>query len=510
MRYFSKIVGACFLSLSTLAAIPLQSQAQSADGQIERYQRKYISFFYPQNFPLNSKLLNAFQSDFPRFDYHLASTALNLDFAEFLRQTQAYQNQRAGDLAANRELTDPRFGDKVVSWSETQKIAQAAYVFVPQWEFEEIELDGPYPQDRDRPSGDWFLDAKNQVRLNMSIWGLQGRPRQYDSVQNAWTVRRKKVIRVSGSAVERAAARAGSSEDPIDISKRLTSSEKSKILRELFRDSRVNRALNQVIAQNPYRFMMSAAEKSLGYGSVIGSVRRMPAFLIRAEVEDADMAADRVQIGVGAGENAESLGLKLDGSYKITEYAETESGADTREIGWVKIRELKDDTVIAQPIIVGRDFELGDQVLEYPKSGVGFNLRGGAQLNPDVSAVGGGGAVDLDFNIGPAMGLSELYLTFSGGYYGGLQPSPVVPQSLSGALLEVGLQKKWFLRQLIFALGVRGGGLLSENNAGGGVSGLLGVHWQATPDMAFGLDGGWRQYSNFSGPLLEGFVRFEL
>ena len=167
-----------------------------------------------------------------------------------------------------------------------------------------------------------------------------------------------------------------------------------------------------------------------------------------------------------------------------------------REIGWVKVRARAEDHVFSQPIIVGRDFELGDQVVEYPKAGFGINLRGGLSSNGDI--LGGGGALDLDFNIGPAFDVSELYFSLTGGYYNGL------------ILGELGLQQKWYMRQLIFALAGRAGGAFGEDDAGGGVTGLLGLHWQATPEFVIGLDGGWRFYSNLNGPLLEAFIRFDL
>ena len=501
---------ACLLATAVCTPLMASPGLAQTEGQIEHYRRKYISFYYPQDFPLNSALAKAFRSGFPRFDYHLASTSLNLDFESFLAQTKAFEQQVAGDIAAGREVTNPRFGDKVVSWSETQQIAKAAYVFVPVWNLEAIELDGPYPLKSDEAlEKDWTIHAKSDVELDMGLWSLAGEsPVRAKSVEQSWTATRNNVYTVPVAQVLAAVARYNEgkeADDRIDLEESLGSSEREAVLKELRRSATINSALSRIEAQNPYSYMMDEAVKDVGYGSVISSIQRMPEFLIRAEIEDPDMARDQVGISLGEGETPKSLGIGLDEGYKIVEYVQGDK--DPREVGYVKVRQLQPNGMLTQPIIVSRDFELGDQVVEYPKAGVGFNLRGGIMLPPDFSGVsGGGGALDLDFNIGPALGMSELYFLLSGGYYG-VGPNGFV-------LLEAGIQKKWYMRQLIFALGLRGGGSLSElngvENNGGGVTGMAGLHWQASPDFAFGVDAGWRQYSNFGGPMLDAFIRFDL
>jgi len=493
MRHALWLSGLLLLNSAWVLPWPLMAQTPSAE--IQHYQRKHISFFYPQDFPLNPALASAFQRDFPRFDYHLAQSAVTMDLGLFLSEAKRFQEQQAGALAAERNPESLRFGDTVVSWSETQRIAAAAYVFVPKWSFEKLQLDGPYPTNTRSPeSASWTLHAKSPVKLAMAVYALEGKqPRLYEQLHNSWTVTRQQVMSIPFSDIQAAAARAGSSEKPIDLSKSLSSSERQRVLQALRQQAALNRLMQQLEAQNPYSYMMNSAVRSIGYGGVISQVQRLEAFLIRAEVADPDLQRDRVKVTLGEGETVASLGIKRDASYKIIEYLE---GQDKREIGWVKVRERAEDYVISQPIIVGRDFELGDQVVEYPKAGFGINLRGG--LSADNTLLGGGGALELDFNIGPAMDISELHFSLTGGFYNGL------------FLGELGLQKKWYLRQLILALAGRAGGAFDGNQGGGGVTGLLGLHWQLTPDLVLGLDAGWRQYSNLSGPLLEGFVRFEL
>lgn len=509
-RLSTRCLLAGILAFSLLPTVGALAQTSGNDGQIQHYQRKYISFFYPQDYPLNQALAQSFQRDFPRFDYHLAGTHLNMDFKSFIQQTRSYMEQVAGDIAAGREVPDPRFGDKVVSWSDTQDIANAAYVFVPIWKMDNIAIDGPYPVNSKQPlDGEWKFDAQTEVDLNMELWNLTGEiPRLYDRVNNSWDVSRDDVYRVPVSELVAAAARYNegrAASDRIDLKAGLSSSDRSALLTELRRVGYINRDLSQVENQDPIRYMMRTAVESIGYGSVISSVRGMQEFLIRAEVSDPDMKKDRVSISLGEGETPDSLGIGLDSSYKILEYVD---GDSPREVGYVKIRELGLDGLVSQPIIVGRDFELGDQVVEYPKGGFGVNLRGGAHylLSPGVgpgsaSGLAGGGGLDIDGNIGPWFGVSELYFGL-GGFYG----------SDSVGVFEAYLQKKWFMRQLIIALALRGGGALGPNPAqemAWGATGLLGLHWQVTPDFAFGVDAGWRQYGPYSGPLLQGFIRWD-
>lgn len=470
---------------------------------LERYQRKYISFFYPQNYALNTKLSESFASDFPRFDYHLTSTSLDVSLPTFLQQARQYQAQHAGEIAAGKTLEDQRFGDKVVSWSETQKIAQSAYVFVPRWHFDAIELDGPYPEDKDNPDRDWYVHAVSDVELNMGLYNLKTPGLTPDHIiSDSWEVERKKAIRISGSLIRQAAERASTPSHPIDLSKSLDSSEREDVLEALYKDWRFRNQAAAVKKQIPEVYMMSSAEKQISMGGVIGSVRQLSEFLIRAEITEPNMQTDQITIELGEGETAERLGIRTDAAYKVIEYVTDGQGTQKREVGYMKVRERNDNTLTAQPIIVGRDFELGDQVVEYPQHGFGLNLRGGGFYNLDPETFGGGIGLDLDFNLGPVTDLSETYFTLSGAYL-------AVPNQFAGGLLELGLQKKWYFRQLILAAALRAGGAFDDDLRGGGVTGLLGLHWQQTPDFAYGLDAGWRHYSNFAGPVVEAFIRFD-
>lgn len=504
------MTGLLALSILPFTGLTAQAQVSEDSGQIQRYERKYISFFYPQDYAVNQALARAFQLGFPRFDYHLAGTSLDMDFSSFIQQTRDYIREVAGDLAAGREVADPRFGDKVVSWSETQKIANSAWVFVPQWEFGEISIDGPYPSNSKNPmSGDWQFHAESDVDLEMELWNLTGdTPKRYRTLQDDWSISRKNVYRVTASEVADAAAsynEGRSASDKINPESGLSSSDREALLTQLRKNSSINRNLRQIENLDPVNYMMRTAVDSIGYSSVIASVRGLSEFLIRAEVSEPDMKRDRVGISLGEGETPTSLGIDLDSSYKIIEYIDD---GQSREVGYVKVRELGLDGLISQPIIVGRDFELGDQVVEYPKAGFGVNLRGGGMFVPQMgtgiagsSGLSFGGGLDIDGNIGPWFGASEFYLGL-GGSIG----------TDSVGVGELYLQKKWFFRQLILALGVRGGGAIGPLNSQDvvfGGTGLLGLHWQASPDFAFGVDGGWRQYGPYSGPVVSAFIRWD-
>lgn len=478
--------------------------AQSSETDIQHYQRKYISFFYPQDFPLNPALATQFKSDFPRFNYHLTSQSFNLGLLPFLRLVQADQAQRAGGLAADKEAESTRFGDKVVSWSETRQISQSAFVFVPVWGMSKIELDGPYPTQSSQTDKDWEIKAENTVSVEMGLYQLAGQnPTLFDTLNRSWTVNRSTGVKIASDKVKAAAAMVSTPEHAIDIEKTLSSEDRKKVLASLRqREASLNQTLTNLENQNPYDYMMSSAVRQVDYNSLIEDVRRLSAFLIRAEISEPDMQKDRITIDLAEGETPATLGIRTDASYKVIEYLK--GSQETREIGYIKVRDRLPTQIVTQPIIASRDFELGDQVIEYPKSQLGLNLRGGLLYDPSLSGtavqnngVGGGLGLDLDYNLGPLTNLSETYLSLSGGYYNGL------------GVAELGLQKKWYFRQLILGLGVRGGFSFADEVSGGGVTGLLSLQWQATPDFVFGIDTGWRQYSNLSGALLEGVVRFE-
>ena len=482
--------------------VDTESQPQSSP-RLQRYQRKYISFFYPQDYALNEKLSSSFASDFPRFDYHLTSTSLGVSLPQFLGQVRAYQADNAGEIAAGKTLADQRFGDKVVSWTETQKIAQSAYVFVPRWRFGALELEGPYPEDDDHPEKDWYMHAVSDVDLDMEVYNLKKAALVPEyNVTNRWEAERKKAVRISGSLVKQAAAAASSLTDPIDISEKLGSGDRARVLKALYKNRSFANAAQQVLRQNPEVYMMSTAVAQLSMGSIIQQIQSLDAFLIRAEITEPDMQKDQITIQLGEGETADRLGIRTDAGYKVIEYVSQGDAFQRREVGFMKIRERNSTELVGQPIIVGRDFELGDQVVEYPQQGFGLNLRGGGiyQLSPE--SFGGSIGLDLDINLGPLADLSETYITLSGAYLG-------VPNTFSGGLVELGIQKKWFFRQFILAAALRGGGAFDDELRGAGVTGLLGFHWQQNPDFGYGLDAGWRQYSNFSGPVLEAFVRFD-
>ncbi len=505
---------ALMLGLSCFT-LPVQAQSSASDtgstGTIERYQRKYISFFYAQDYPLNRALSRKFEADFPRFDYHLASTAFNVPFADFLKQTRQYQAKNAGAIAAGKTQPNQRFGDKVVSWSETQKIAQSAYVFAPRWEFDEISLEGPFPRSSSNPNQDWYVSAVSDVTLNMGIYNLKGKRTGYDHMlRESWEVEREKAIRIKSSLIRRAAAAASTPSDPIDLNSTLSSSERERVLEQLLRNSAFAREARRVRAQNPTRYMMDAALDDVTMGRVINSVRNLSEFLIRAEISEPDMEKDRVEVTLGEGETSTTLGIRTDAGYKVIEYVSDGDSQSSREVGYIKVRQREDNLLVAQPIIVDRDFELGDQVVEYPKQGFGLNLRGGGAYSLDPERFGGELGLDLDVNLGPGFNLSETYIMLSGG-------AMLASNDFFGGLVELGIQKKWYMRQLILAATLKGGGLFEGGDNGdgaGGVTGLVGVHWQQNPDFGYGLNAGWRFYGNgagvyWNGPVLETFIRFD-
>ena len=118
----------------------------------------------------------------------------------------------------------------------------------------------------------------------------------------------------------------------------------------------------------------------------------------------------------------------------------------------------------------------------------------------------------INYNLAQITGVSELYAHLTGSLTAPLGMASL-PMSQLGSVSkdafalpvigEVGLIKRWYLRQFIFELGAQAGLLggflfnsqLNDNvpytlSPGGTV--LAGVGFQLSPDMLIGLQGGWR------------------
>ncbi|MBF2053900.1 MAG: hypothetical protein IGS03_10620 [Candidatus Sericytochromatia bacterium] len=128
--------------------------------------------------------MQAFARELPRFGYHSLDLPAGTTLDDFVAQVAAHQQAHAGELAAAREVPSLRFGDKLVSWGETQRIMNAAFVMVRQWQFGELELKNLRNDD-----GKWLVDLSAPLTLGLSIQQIrEGAAQPYASAYEQWTI----------------------------------------------------------------------------------------------------------------------------------------------------------------------------------------------------------------------------------------------------------------------------------------------------------------------------------
>ncbi|MEZ0373484.1 MAG: hypothetical protein ACAI44_30625, partial [Candidatus Sericytochromatia bacterium] len=278
----------------------------------------------------------------------------------------------------------------------------------------------------------------------------------------------------------------------------------------------------ELLNSDPAPPLQAAASKELGaasFASLIKSLKQMGEFSLSNQIAETDHGQDRAIVRLAAGETVQSIGAKLDQGFRIVEYQRSNGVERPVDVGFLRVRERQQNEFRLQPIIALREPELGDQLIEYPQIGAQVELMGGTAAlglegqGQNLFAPQAG--LRLQYSLANAFNVSELYGSLSGstslplGTSGttGLSGEAVGPDALAQPLtLELGLHKRWYLRQLSLELGLQGG-ILSGFllNAGDklknlptsfspGLTLLGGAGWQLNPDLALGLQAGWRFY----------------
>ncbi|MBT9548440.1 MAG: hypothetical protein IV090_23810 [Candidatus Sericytochromatia bacterium] len=484
----------------SLGLNPLVSHA----AEIEEYQRKYISFFATDQSSLDLILNQAMQSGLPRFAYQAIPMA-NIDLQGFAQTLYQYQQEHAGEIAAQKELPSLRFGDKVVSWEQTRRIIDSAFIMVPQWHFGELELKNLH-EDRHV----WYVDLASRLKLELQVYQLtQGQARLYTTLAAEWELADPlEVNDISSivSSLSKATAGVLSPANPVV---------QPLILEAL----KAMPAYQQELAAKPEVRMLPVAQKHLdknAFVSLFKTIKQQAAFGLKAHIEAINNETLFVTLPVS--ESALRLGVGLDHSYRLIEYQQVNGNEKAVPIGFARVRKVQEQNLELQPIQVLREPEMGDQLLEYPQLGIQLEFLGGTtalgfENEPPNNWVAQGG-MRLSYNAAKVTGISELYAHYTGTLGMPLSTSSLTPERLNQVskeafalpiFTEFGLLKRWYWRQFIFELGAQGG-LLSGflfnakvNNdipytlsLGGTL--LAGLAYQLTPDALIGLQGGWRVY----------------
>lgn len=486
-------------------------------AELQEYQRKYISFYQVKPVPYDQYIIKGFQKELPRFDYQLLGTGgKNQQLLEFFSEVKRYQQEHAGELAAKKENENLKFGDKVVSWSDTRRIMESAYVFVTDWSWGEPDLVSL--RRRNKNNSTWLIDLSADLQLKLSIYKLSGpTPQLYSNLATSWKINKTYELNNFDDILQIAKESSGNVVDPDNVLMHPLIIEVIKKL-PFYAD---------LLKQPPESTLRAEAEKTLAKMAEDGStglatdIKRLDDFTLKNQIETADMTQDQITVKLSGNESVNTLGIQLDQGFKVIEYRLEKGQEVPVEVGFSKVRELDNQRFRLQPIIVGRDFEAGDQMIEYPKTGagIGFSLGtvplsfAGQAMNQFVPQA----SLDFEYNLAPASGISELYFTFLGGLALPQQADlsvASIPDGRSvdsGAFvlpvdLEIGLMKRWYMRQLVFSLGLRGGILAASllgsgldpapTAAGLGGTVLAGLHYQASADLMLGLNLGWRYFSD--------------
>lgn len=487
-----------------LMATPALTHSPVQAAELETYERKYISF-YPSNHPeLHLGLAAAMREDLPRFSYYELPD-LDMSLEAFTQQVYTYQQEHAGDIAASRETPNLTFGDTVVTWQDTRKIMEAAFVLVPEWQFGPLELKNLHQQNN---RGGWYIDLASNLSLKLNVYRIQdGQPQLYTTLNDSWDVTEEiSVTQMSGILAELKKSTGGLADPSNPLIQPL-------ILEAL----KAIPAYAQALQSDPAERMQAAAQKNLSeasYDGLIKTLKQQGAFSLKTQVEKFDTATDRLVVGMPPGETAASLGAWLDQGYRIVEYRLENGQEKAVDVGYAKIRDTQEKALLLQPIIGGRMFELGDQLIEYPQIGLQAHLFAGTAPfgfeDNSQTMFSPQGGLRLEYSLARLLDVSELYGTLSGSAAAPLgitnlsrRPTGVnIDAQALPFTAEIGVMKRWFIRQWMLEAGLQvglsGGVLLNSGSddtptmLSGGGSALVGTGWQVNPDLLIGLQGGWR------------------
>lgn len=496
---------------------PEHAPEKSTD--IESYQRQYISIYplHPLG-QLDEILIGKVSSALKRFNYNTINKEVAFDnLSDFFTRAIEHQQRLAGKEAAEKSNTSLKYGDTVITWSETQAIANSLVVFSSSWQFEPVALKnvalkkhyrnakGDYSKP-DYPAGTYTLEETNALKqtylkywvgdigstltLTLDIYRIeQGTLKKYQTVSDYWRMSEPYYLTSRDVAAIKSQFKI---QTPRDFS-----SAEIKYLYSLPQFSHY-RSIDPVV-----KYLSQAEDilKRRRWDEFIKRLRALDAFNIKTQLDT--LPSGDVKLILPEGEKAESLDLKLDHGFRVFENIKTtENQTKTKQIGYIKLRELSPD-IKAQAITATREFEPGDQIKEDPKTGRSIRYSLGAypaQFGDDISFIPSLG-VSLEWNTAHVLGISELFAGIKADMgYNPLNEVFVFDGGLT-------LFKRFYMRQFIFALGANLDLQRAEKpdisvqtgkkEIGGlGITPTVGIHYFVSPEQIIGLDLGYRFFTS--------------
>jgi hypothetical protein len=434
MALLNQITATLLLATFTFTLQPVMAQPAINLPETEVYSRKYISFYLEEpDFSLNQVLINKFRGQMPRFDYHLIQSQIGGELLPFLSQVQRHQREKAGELAASnrKDFSQPeqgelKLGEKVVTWSETQQIAKAAFVFGSHWAFSPVYLKGPtmhiieenekgefkHPtlpgdaytrirtvkkkkynkktkKDEETDVREflyWEVGAGTDLSFGLKIFRLVSEPEQYMKWSDSWYIGNNYVVTKADMSAARKHAPKPREFDP----------EKSHDQAYLLKTPR----FQAMLEVEPATTYMDQAVGHISahngwFDSLCGHLKKDEAFKLKSEVVELYKPQDRAQASFGSRESADSLGVRTHDWLEQIEWVEQGGVLQKKSLGLVRIRGFYQDDMLVQPIFVPRDLELGDQLNEYNSKNGSFGIAGGYYSFPGQLA---GPSLNLNYS----------------------------------------------------------------------------------------------------------------
>jgi len=255
-------------------------------------------------------------------------------------------------------------------------------------------------------------------------------------------------------------------------------------------------------------------------------VRKVEVFKIKALVTKADVKKNEISFNFG-----KNVGVNMDDAYTVGYFEKDASGKEKyRETGFMKVRSIKQQESVSQLLIVTPQkgtkeadlFNEYDQVYEYPLVGLNIFVLGGVNSFKYWGDLEDGDEpLDKEENISPFIGLNmeydiakfvnipELYVNISGDIV--LAQLGVTPDGYGGeieyetatAIVEFGVTKKFFTRQLGYYIGADFGYMNMTITAGDaeeekyysmGGKVKAGINYMINKNLLFDAGAGFRFY----------------
>lgn len=384
------------------------SPVRVEDAEIQLYQRKHIALYFQQpELSLNQLFAQRFSELMPRFRCFQLQHHNSSDFGLFLQKLRRFHQEQAGALAAEGTAPSLEYDSRIVTWSDTQAVARAAFAFHNRFDFSPIELNGleretiaPDDQGRSRPhkipsgayyqsrdvdvevkdeeTGEskevtaeaydyWYVKSGSELTHQVQIYDLKDTPATYhDDYSHQWDFSSATLVLKSDV-------------DPLGYVDLDDSDDQEKVL--------ARPRFQALTRQDPYEVYGDEAQSRLSFDPLwpslfVQELKQQDAFKLKTQVEKTD--THHIWSHFGDAENAESLGLRRRDWYELREYREQGDQFESRHLGYTRVRGFLDGQALMSDFDLQRPAELGDQLLEYPGHQIQWAWGAGPQFFDSV------------------------------------------------------------------------------------------------------------------------------